>query len=483
MMPKNMQPKPLITRSEPDTSNPMMTIQSVSYDLPPNDQDAEVSVLASMLNDQTGEAFADVGGWLKGSHFYNSANGTIYDAAFAIGTANGRIDLVTVKSHLRDHGRLEGVGGPEYLAMLHGAAPARAHLVEHALIVVKKAKGRAFIGRCQKAAAEGYVAADIDEWSASALADLGKIEADGTSEVGTTGSEAVAAMMHVLRNPDKSPSIGTGDKALDRTIGKLRQGHLIVVASYSGCGKSAWAANVVAHTLLDERVEDMPCGVLMFSLEMKAPEITLRLACSRARLDSTRVEGDGEPLTVDDWRAFTVAANSVSVPHLRIVDDADVTIAQIRSQARRCAAAFRRAKTPLRLVVIDYAQIISSGGKRSGSREEEVAAIGREAKKLAAELSVPVILLSQLNADGVKEKRAPTVGDMRESKALLNDANVAFVIHNPGVAERAESNKGAFAPDTADNVEFKIGKRRGGQPCTVRALYWPTYTLFGSLPG
>jgi replicative DNA helicase len=427
---------------------------------------------------------------LKGSSFYSDSNGTIYDAAIAVGTAGGKIDVVTVASYLRERNKLGTVGGASYLALLSDATPAVAHVVEHALIVAKKAKLREAIAFHHRAAAEGYsvVNDDVDAWSGEAITTLAKIAAEGAEEVGVTGSEAVREMMHKLRNPDRSPAISTGNATLDRTIGKLRAGHLIVAASYTGCGKSAWACNVVSSVMLDQTIEGKPCGVLMFSLEMKRDEVTMRLACSRERVDSTRIqrdadgEGNDPPLTEDEARRFSRASNDVGRLNLKIVDDADITMAQIRSQARRVAAEFRRAGHPLRLIVCDYAQIISHGSsKRIGSREEEVASIGRGAKKMASELNVPVILLSQLNAEGVKDKRPPTVGDIRESKALLNDANVAFVIHNPGVAARAESGEGTHGPDVADNVEFKIGKRRSGPPCTVRALYWPTYCLFGDV--
>lgn len=478
---------------KPDTKSESMITRSVLAQVPPHDAEAEIAVVAALLSHA--DAYANVGGWLRGSHFHSAALGTIYDACVAVGGLAGRIDSVTVGSYLRDRGTFATVGGEAYLAKIVATPVVGENVIEHALIVAKKAKARSLIARHQKAADEGYSVVDVNDWCDAALSDIGKLAADGAEEVGATGSTAVQEMMSMLRNRDKSPAIGTGNATIDRTIGKLRQGHLIVAASYTGCGKSAWACNVVSHVLLEEKADGKPSGVLMFSLEMKRHEITMRLACSRARIDSTRIERDADgtgndppltgndpPLTEDETRRFNYAANEFSIPRLRIVDDSDVTMEQIRSQARRVAAEFRRAGTPLRLIVLDYAQIVSAGSsKRSGSREEEVAAIGRGAKKMAAELNVPVILLSQLNADGVKDKRPPTVGDMRESKALLNDANVAFVIHNPGVAARAESGERVYSPDAADNVEFKIGKRRSGPPCTVRALYWPVYCLFGDV--
>jgi replicative DNA helicase len=152
------------------------------------------------------------------------------------------------------------------------------------------------------------------------------------------------------------------------------------------------------------------------------------------------------------------------------------------------SAQFRRAGTPLRLVVIDYAQIVSAGGesKRKGeNREQEVAIVGRESKKMAKELDAAVILLAQLNDDSAKEKRKPRVKDLRESKALLQDANAVVLIHNPHAIARAEAyanGGGAPAdPNDADEVDLIVGKVRHGAPGTLRALYWPTYTAFGSI--
>ena len=165
-----------------------MSAPSTSGLVPPHNLDAEAAVIAALFINP--DAFADVGGWLKGSHFYSSANGAIYDAAIASGTEIGAIDVVTVKERLRRAGKLEGVGGAGYLAQLLDATPSSANVVEHALIVAEKGKARALIARHQLAAAEGYTTADVGEWSGAALADLGKIEADGASEVGVSACRA-----------------------------------------------------------------------------------------------------------------------------------------------------------------------------------------------------------------------------------------------------------------------------------------------------
>ena len=469
------------------TTGSGITVRSAGF-VYPHDLDAEVAVLAALLTDPTGDAYADVGGWLKGAHFFSGPNGTIYDAAVGVVAGGGKIDPITVSSYLRDRHQLVSVGDSKYIAELSATPPASTNIVDYAIIVAKKAKARALIARHQKAATEGLVAVDVDEWSAAALADLGKLDADGAVEIGTTGSEAIRKMLYELANPDKSPAIGSGHPTLDRTIGKMGQGHMILVASFSGCGKSAWATNVVTHVLFNETPEGLPSGVLVFSFEMKADEVTMRMTCSRSRTDSIRVktsatpDGRAAPLTEDEYRHFVHTANEISTPRLVVVDNADTTMPQIRSHARRISAQFRRNGHPLRLIVLDYCQIISSGGaKRSGTREEEVAAIGRESKKMAHELNVPVILLSQLNNDAKSEKRAVTIHDVRESKSLLSEANAAFVIVNPAVAERGEQGIGTYDPELADNVEFKVGKRREGPPCVVRALYWPAYTLFSDV--
>jgi replicative DNA helicase len=460
---------------------------------PPHDLDAEAAVLAALL--LSSQAFADVGGWLTHAHFYSAANGWIYRAIEAIDADQGRIDIVAVASWLDDRTKLAQVGGRLYLAQLVDATPAVAHVADHALIVVTKAKARAVIARCQRGAAEGYTAADVDEWSGEVVADLARLADDGVEEVGVTGCEAGREICARFINPDPVPPMGTGIPELDRKIRGLRPKHLIVIGSHSGIGKSALAANIATHVLLNERREDRPSGVLIFSLEMGPDEYLERMACSRGRFNSRWLDPEyrGE-LLEDDARRFSVALNDVSRPNLRIDDNADITIAQIRTKARRVAAQFKRAGTPLRLIVIDYAQIVSAGSetrRRSENREQEVAAIGRESKKMAKELDLPVLLLAQLNDDAAKEKgpdgkpRKPRAKDLRESKALLQDANAVILIHNPSAIARAEAYADAAHsdPTDADEVDLIIGKVRHGAPGTIRARYWPAFTLFGSAYG
>jgi replicative DNA helicase len=455
--------------------------------LPPHDLDAEAAVLAALI--LASDAFLEVGGWLKPEHFYSDANGWIYRAIDDLSASQSRIDIVTIAGWLRDRDRLAGIGGASYLAQLSDATPAVAHVAHHALIVVGKAKARALIAAHQRAAAEGYTAVDVDEWAGASIAELARLADDGVEEVGVTGAEAVRELHARWIHPDPTPPLGTGIADLDRGLRGLRRKHLIVIGSHSGIGKSALATNIATHVLLSERREDKASGVLIFSLEMGPDEYIERMVCSRARVDSRKLDEEHKAMIgEDEARRLAGAMNELSRPNLRIDDRSDITIAQIRAKARRVAAQFKRAGTPLRLVVIDYAQIVNAGtGRRGGNREEEVALIGRESKKMAKELDVPVILLAQLNDDSAKEKRKPRAADLRESKALLQDANAVVLIHNPRAIERAEAYANGHGtrpdPDEADEVDFIIGKVRHGAPGTLRALYWPTYTAFGGAYG
>jgi replicative DNA helicase len=256
------------------------------------------------------------------------------------------------------------------------------------------------------------------------------------------------------------------------------------VGAHSSHGKSALALNVAVHVALNERVEGERCGVGYFSLEMPRVDLMRRAAANLAGFSARRLR---RQITEDQGRRFVGAMKALSVEHLRIVDRASQTIDAIRLASARYAAQLRRTGAPLRLVVIDYAQILQPGDRRRDqNREQEVAAIGRAAKVLAGDLGATVLLLSQLNAESIKEGRLPRSTDLRESKALTNDANAVVLVWNPKVLERQEQRElgNRLSPvneDTLDTCVLVAGKVRDGQVGCLDVGYRPALTRFEDL--
>lgn len=453
---------------------------------PPAALDAEKAVLSTLILD--GKRLSDVSGWLAPEHFFADAHRYIFAAAVTLGARGTPLDIVTLKDELHARGELARVGGPTYLHQLCFETPAPAHVADHAAAVVETAQLRAFIARSRRATVEGYTAPDRAAHMAAAVADLAQIANAGGPDKLRTGMDLVSAAFDRWQNPDRSPPIKTGIVDLDRHLRGLRRKQLITVGAHSGIGKSALAANVATHVLTREERDGMPCGVLIFTLEMSGDEFIERMACSLARVDSRKLEEHAKhEMTKEEGRALVGAYETLGRPSLVVDDRADLTAADIRSTARRAAAQLRAARTPLALVIIDYAQLVAPGEmkRRAQNREQEVALVGREMKRMAKELDVPVLLLAQLNEDAAKEGRKPRASDLRESRALMHDSDKILLLHNPAALARAEAYaNGDRAPvdeTTMDEVDIIVGKHRGGAPFTVRAGFWPAFCTFASL--
>jgi replicative DNA helicase len=401
-----------------------------------------------------------------------------------------RPDTVAVASKLRDAEALEKVGGQEALERLEGAAPDTKNIEAYVDAVRACAKRRAMLAAAEQIASEAcgdFSTVEVDDWAGKAAESLTRIADETTDDVLVTGENAAQALFDKWQNPERTPPpLYTGIRDLDRLMRGMRGGNLIVVGAHSGVGKSAFAMNVGAHVLLHERREDADSGVLVFSLEMSAEELAERVGCSLAYIDTRQLDPDSHAeFTEDEGRRLIGAINAIRTPRWVIDERCDVTMTQIRAKARRVASVLRRQGTPLRLVVIDYAQIVSperDGKRRDQTREQEVAAIGRASKKLARELNVAVIMCAQLNKDARKEGRKPRGSDLRESEGLLQDADKVLLLWNPAALERtaaiANGERVRTDAETFDVAEIIVDKHRGGRTGTVRVRYWPAYTTF-----
>jgi replicative DNA helicase len=453
--------------------------------LPPHDLDAEAAVLSALMLD--GAKVHDVAGFLRPEHFYSDANGRIYEAILVLDGAQRPVDVVTIAAALRDVDRLAQVGGPSYLAQLADATPAIANIAEHACIIHDKWKIRAVIATCQRIAAEGYgEVGDAQKFASDAAAALAIVADEGAFDDGhvADGMElATRSWERATRPETQEPALRTGVAPLDRLY-KMHRGNLVIIGAHSGIGKSALAQQIAGHAATTDGRD----SALIFSLEMTGDEVMDRLACGIARIDSAKLDPDHGGLTRYEMDRFRDALQLVGTPRLVVDDRADHTPASIRARARSLAAKMKRAGTPLRLVVVDYCQIVSPDVTRAKdqNREREVALVGRALKKLAAELGVVVIGVAQLNEDARQKDRPPRARDLRESRALMQDANAVILIWNEAAESRVDENaEGARArldPETPDAVKLIIGKRRSnGRTGTVRASFWPAFCTFGEL--
>jgi replicative DNA helicase len=458
--------------------------QSTAGRVPPHDLDAEAAVLAAMLLDR--RACAEALALLRAEHFYADANGLVFKAAEAVDADGRPVDIVTVAGWLRDRDRLAGIGGAAYLAQLSDATPAVAHVAAHARKVREKWQLRALIATCQKIAAEGYGdVGDVGEFIDAAEGSIHGVTASAVSDETPTLSDALREVFQALTDPNADPGASTGLVDLDALMGPMRGGQLIIVGAHTGIGKTSLGMQMGTNIAASAIGNGPPAGVLVFSHEMKATELAERVLFGAARVNGMKIARKGT-ITEDEWRSLTVEASAIGRYAARIwIDDrAGLSPLQIRATARRVAYQAAHKGTPLRMIMVDYLQLLdgTSGGKRAHERRErEIAYASAKLKELAKELGIPVVLLSQLNDDANREKRPPRPEDLRESKAAAQDADKVILIHNPAAAKRVSAHRRGeqvLAPVAPELVQIIVGKNRGGLTGTAHAIFFPTFTAF-----
>lgn len=475
--------------------------------VPPHDLDAEASVLSAVLLKRG--AIAEVSDLLAPRHFYSESNGRIYEACAAVEADGKPIDLVTVAAWLRDRERLESVGGAGYLMQVCDATPAVANVRNHARIVLQKHRMRALIDTCHAVAAESYGdVGDVDQWIDAAearvcgVANEGRVEEDEPELPGPIIKRIFEAFNEEQRG--ESPSIvrvPTFLDDLDRILkgGGLAIGAVTATGAYWGVGKTSLALEIAGRVATsghrgpkrkDERGEDIPgslTGVVVFSVEMPRDELLERALAQASRVDVSKHKREWSG---DEWANVTEAAQGLSRSPLWTDDRADQTPTTIRARLRRIKAQAAKMDVEIRLVVVDYLQLLNgkSGVSGRASREEEVSYLARSMKLLARSERVHVIAVGQLNDDANKRSgdKRPRSADFRESKAIPMNADNCVLIHNPFARARAlawrDGDDAQKAPD-AEVVELILDKQRGGRTGSVRVLFEPAFTSFRRYDG
>lgn len=435
----------------------------VAGKVPPHDLDLEGAVLSACMLDAA--AIDEVADVLRPEHFYSESNRAIYDAIMRA-HAVGVVDIVTVHTQLVADEMVAAVGGIAYLAQLVDKTPAVLHARDHAVQVRKLAKSRRLIAAAHVLAASGYGAdpdAFADEFGEKAFAAL---EEDATANAEVTLKDALTLAFKAIANASsgKSEVVPTGYVDIDRKVA-MGPGDLIVVAARPGMGKSGMVTGIATHVAAGDRNERgvlrtdyegnplrAPGTVAIFSLEMPKEQIAQRIACAEARVDLSKLRTGH--VTSEDWEHLTGAAAWLSALPIVIDDSAGRTLLDIRSACRRIARGGLRSGAPLRLVIVDYLQLMSGPGE---TREQEVANITRGLKRMAKELRVPVIALSQLNRgceERGKDKR-PILSDLRESGSIEQDSDAVLFLYRDEY----------YFPDTTDArglCEVHVAKQRNG---------------------
>ncbi len=439
--------------------------------VPPHSLEAERAVLGGVLLQNS--AIDVVLEIVKAEDFYSEANARIFEVVLELHRTNTPVDTVTLREALARAHKLAGVGGDEYLLALTDTIPALENIRAHAIIIREKALVRRLIGACHTVAAKGYAdygnAQEFLDQAEKAVFEVASVQT--RSQVERVRDVVIRAFeeLHALaRSGERISGLRTGFARLDGMTAGMHAGDLIIVAGRPGMGKTSFALNVGVNASHSRLGTEKPAGVAIFSLEMPKDQLVKRMLSSEARVDSNRLR-TGQ-VHRDDWQSLAQAAGTLSDLPMFIDNTPALTLMELRAKARRLMS-----EHGLALIIIDYMQLMRSGGK-SDSREQEISEISRSLKGLAKEMSIPVIALSQLNR-GVesrsnKDKR-PQLSDLRESGAIEQDADTIMFVYRDEVYNRETLDQGV--------AEIIIGKQRAGPTGTVKVRFFNQYTRFDNL--
>ncbi len=441
--------------------------------LPPNSQDAEKGVLGCILlspNDCMGECLSKL---KSGAEvFYDLRHQAIFDQMAEMFDKREAIDLITLSERLRDRNLLEQIGGPSYLSNLADTVPSAANLEYYLNIVQEKFLLRKMIRVCTDVVGRAYdYAGEVDALMDEVERDVLRISEARVESRTSTIKDLVKGAINTIEDYHQRKGtltgIGTGFTDLDRMTTGLHGGEMIVIAARPSVGKTSLAMNIAEHVAIDTA---LPVGV--FSLEMTAPSLVLRMLCSRSRVNLRNVR-DGF-LAERDFPKLTGAAGKLANAPLFIDDSSGLSILQFRAKARRMYQQYG-----IKLFVVDYLQLLHSTARRAENRQQEIADISNGIKALAKELDVPIIVLSQLNREVEREKgRPPRMSDLRESGAIEQDADLVGLLYRP---VKEGDDEGAGDPAEAYPVNLLIAKQRNGPAGEdIHLTFLKSYTRFES---
>lgn len=438
---------------------------------PPHDIKAEQAVLGAIFLDNG--ALDAVLQYLKPHDFYRRAHQYIFRAMMKLSSRSEKIDAVTLPDYLRATHRLADVGGIKYISSLVTLMPTAANVEDYAKIVKNKSITRRLISTANVIAQSGYTQSeDVDSLLNDAenkILNVAQQRVDsGFKPIKKIVEHAYSKVQQLSKSHSSVTGLATGFPAIDKKTTGFHDGEFVVVAARPAMGKTTFAVNVAQNV-----AAQTGGSVAIFSLEMGADSLIDRMICSVGNINAQHLR-TGQ-LTDNEWGGLSVAVSQLSKIHVYIDDTPGINISLILARARRLS----KEKKNLRLVVVDYLQLVEGNDREN--RQQEVSEVSRQLKKLAKELNVPVIALSQLSR-GVeqREDKRPVLSDIRESGSIEQDADIVAFLYRKDYYQRDQSNDDH--QDQMDNgasdTEFIIGKNRSGPQGTVHLMFIKAYNKF-----
>jgi replicative DNA helicase len=435
--------------------------------VPPQNLDAEESVLGAMM--LSPGAIAAVSEILSsdGREFYRESHAKIYRAALGLYVKGEPVDAITLADELDERGDLEDAGGKVRIQELAATVPATANAGHYAQILRETSTLRGLIGAGGEIARLGWErpgeATELVDQAEQIVFDLSQQRARGEfTHIEELLKESFERITALYESGADVTGVPSGFRDLDRITSGFQEGNLIIVAARPSMGKSALGLCMAANLAVRKNVP-----VALFTLEMSKSEVTQRLMCSEAKVESQRLRSG--KLAADDWPRLTAACDKLAKAPIYVDDTGSITMMEIRSKARR----LKQKHADLGLIIVDYLQLMTSGTSAE-NRVQEVSQISRSLKVLARDLDVPIIALSQLSrAVEQRHDKRPILSDLRESGSLEQDADIVVFIYRDEYYE-AESDQQGLA-------EVHVAKHRNGPTDTVKLSFLRRYAKFADL--
>jgi len=433
--------------------------------VPPHDADAEAAVLGGMM--ASADAIGEVVAILKAGDFYRPAHATVYTVIVDLYARGEPANPITVSAELKTRGELDRLGGP---AFVHGLFGHSGGMAEHYATIVRDQAIKRGLTECGMRITQlGYLGQGDgvelgDQAQADLMATLDQRTDDDPLPPGDTLSDTIDEIQLIQSRGSEMTGVPTGFKDLDKLTNGLQPGQLIVVAGRPSLGKSTLALDMARACAVEG---GQP--TLFFSLEMGRSEVNMRLLSAEARVSLHHMRSG--TMTDDDWTRIARRAPEVSAAPLFVDDSPLLNLLGIRAKCRRI-----KQKHGLKLVVVDYLQLLEYGGGRTESRQVEVSQISRSLKLLAKELQVPVVALSQLNR-GPEQRtdKKPMLSDLRESGAVEQDADVVILLHREDAYEKDSPRAG--------EADLIVAKHRNGPTAVVTTAFQGHYSRFVDMAG
>lgn len=436
----------------------------------PQDKEIEDAVLGALMLER--DAYAIVCDLLRPESFYDPGNQKIYAAINQLGVMQQPIDMLTVTQQLRADGALDDVGGPVRISELTSNVASAAHIEYHARIVAQKFLARRLISFCseieKKSFDESY---DIDDLLQEAEGKLFEISQGNLKKDFTQIDPVINSAMEQIEAAGKRESglsgLQTGFHNLDKLTSGWQNSDLIIIAARPAMGKTAFVLSMAKNMAVDYNTP-----VAIFSLEMSNLQLVNRLISNVCEIEGEKIKSGR--LSRQEWEQLNSRVRSLFSAPLYVDDSPSLSILELRTKARRLVK-----EHGVKIIIIDYLQLMNATGMKFGSREQEVSMISRSLKQLAKELNIPVIALSQLSRK-VEERndgnKRPQLSDLRESGAIEQDADIVCFIHRPEYYTRSTTD--AENRDIRGMAEFIVAKHRSGSVDDIEMTFVARFARF-----